>query len=316
MTEPFVRPDVRAYLDMLAQNPRPAMSDALIPQLRSSSTALLRSLDLPMGDLAEVRDLTMPSPAGDIALRLYDARVSRAAGPVVVFYHGGGFIAGSIDTHDGLAATIARVLDLPVVSVEYRLAPEDKWPAAPDDCEAAARWIAANGAAFGREFTHLVLCGDSAGGNLALIAAADLRDAPAAVPVLATIPIYPLTDDSRVYESRRAFGSGNYGLDSKSMDYFGQAYAGEGCHPRHSPLLGDLAGLPPMLLVTAALDPLRDEGRAYAAAAVEAGVPVIYREYAGMIHGFCSYRKAIPSAAADTAAFLALAKAMIDEALG
>jgi acetyl esterase len=232
----------------------------------------------------------------------------------VVFYHGGGFVVGSIDTHAGIAAEIARQLDLPVVSVEYRLAPEHKWPGGPDDAEIAARWIAAHGASFGREFTHLVLCGDSAGGTLTLITATALRDEPAELPLLALIPIYPVTDATREYGSRTTFADG-YGLESANMAYYEEAYRSNHAHWRRSPLLANLAGLPPTLLVTAALDPLRDEGRAYAAAAIEAGVSVIYREYLGTIHGFCSYRKLVPSAQADTLAFLALAKLMIAEAL-
>jgi acetyl esterase len=314
MTEPYVRADVRAFLDMLAANPRPVFNDELMAQIRQMPADAMASLDLPVGDLGEIRDVAMPGPGGEIALRLYDARASRAPGPVVVFYHGGGFVAGSIDTHAGIAAEIARRLDLPVVSVEYRLAPEHKWPAAPDDAEAAARWIAGNAAAFGREFTHLVLGGDSAGGNLTLIVANDLRARPAALPLLAQIAIYPKADSSRDYGSHVAFADG-YGLESANMAYYGEAYAADGHHRRHSPILADLAGLPSTLVVTAALDPLRDEGRAYAAAAALAGVPVIYREYQGTIHGFCSYRKLIPSAQADTLAFLALAKTMIAEEL-
>jgi acetyl esterase len=233
---------------------------------------------------------------------------------VVVFYHGGGFVVGSIDTHAGMAAEIARRLDLPVVSVEYRLAPEHTWPAAPDDAEAAARWIAENGAAFGREFTHLVLCGDSAGGNLTLVTALALRDQPAALPLIAQMPIYPMADASREHESMRTFADG-YGLESANMAYYRQAFRADNMHPRYSPLVADPTGLPPTLLVTAALDPLRDGGRAFAAAAIFLGVPVIYREYQGTIHGFCSYRKLIPSAQADFLSVLNLARAMIEEAL-
>jgi acetyl esterase len=314
MTQPYVRPDVRAFLDMMAANPRPVFNDELIAQIRQMPADAMAGLDLPVGDMGEIRDVVMPGPAGDVALRLYDPRASRAPGPVVVFYHGGGFVVGSIDSHAGMAAEIARQLDLPVVSVEYRLAPEHKWPAAPDDAEAAARWIAENAAAFGRDFTHLVLCGDSAGGNLTLITAAALRDEPAALPLLAQIPIYPVTDLSREYESYAAFGDG-YGLETPNLEYYEAAYRPDHQHRRRSPIRDDLAGLPPTLLVTAGLDPLRDEGRAYAAAAVKAGVPVIYREYRGLIHGFCSYRKLVPSAQTDTLAFLALAKMMIAEAL-
>lgn len=314
MAEPYVRPDVRAFLDLMAAAPRPPFTDELMAMIRQMPADAMAGMDLPVGDLGAIRDVVMPGPAGNIALRLYDPRGERGPGPVVVFYHGGGFVVGSIETHAGIAAEMARQLDLPVISVEYRLAPEHKWPAAPDDAEAAARWIAENGAAFGRSFTHLVLAGDSAGGNLTLVVANDLTARPAALPLLAQIAIYPKADSSRRHPSADAFADG-YGLGSADMAYYDQAYGADGQHVRHSPILADLSGLPPTLVITAALDPLRDEGRAYAAAAALAGVDVTYREYAGTIHGFCSYRKLIPSAQVDTLAWLALAKAIVAEAL-
>lgn len=314
MTEHYVRPDVQAFLDMLASNPRPIFTDELMKVIRQMPSDQMALLDLPVGEMGEVRDLTMPGPGGDIELRLFDPRASRAPGPVVVFYHGGGFVVGSIDTHAGLAASIAKTFDLPVVSVEYRLAPEHKWPAAPDDAEAAVRWIAENGRAFGREFTHLILCGDSAGGNLCIVTAIALRDRPAALPVLMQFPIYPKADTSREYLSHRDFADG-FGLESANMAYYNEAYGADGQSPGHSPILADQRGLPPTFVVTAALDPLRDEGRAYAAKAIEAGVQVTYREVPGSIHGFASYRKVIPSAAADVEEILKIANAMVAEAL-
>ena len=136
MTGPFIRPDVRAFLDMMAANPRPVFNDELMAMIRQMPADAMAGMDLPVGEMGEIRDVVMPGPGGHIPLRLYDPRASREPGPVVVFYHGGGFVVGSIDTHAGVAAEIARQLDLPVVSVEYRLAPEHKWPAAPDDAEA------------------------------------------------------------------------------------------------------------------------------------------------------------------------------------
>ncbi|MET0589510.1 MAG: alpha/beta hydrolase [Novosphingobium sp.] len=315
MTESDVRADVRAFLDTLEAHPRPTFNDELMKMIRQMPSDQMASMDLPVGDLGEVRDLTMPGPGGDIKLRLFDPRASREPGPVVVFYHGGGFVVGSIDTHAGLAASIARALDLPVVSVEYRLAPEHKWPAAPDDAEAAARWIAENGAAFEREFTHLILCGDSAGGNLCIVTALTLRDHPAALPVLMQFPIYPKTDSSREYKSFHDFCDG-YGLEKPNLAYYHEAYQPDGAHYRASPILADQRGLPPTFMVTAAFDPLRDGGRAYAAKAIEAGVQVTYREVPGNIHGFASYRKVIPSAAADMDEILKIARAMVEEALG
>lgn len=316
MSEHFIRPDTKAYLEMMAANPRPAMSEEGIRQIRAIPPEMLAqmlgAMDLPLGELGEVRNLSMPGPGGEIALRLFDVRAQREPGPVVVFYHGGGFVVGSIDSHAAMAAEVSRQLDLPVVSVEYRLAPEHAWPAAPDDAEAAARWIAANGAAFGRSFTGLVLCGDSAGGNLVLVTALALRDAPAAVPLLLQIPIYPLADAPKPRRSYELFSDG-YGLDAVDMEYFDAAYAADITHWRHSPLVADLAGLAPMVLTTAGLDVLRDGGRAFAAKAVEAGVQVVYRECAGTIHGFATFRKAIPSAQTDFEAIMGHARQLLGE---
>lgn len=309
---PYVRPDVAAYLKVMSAMPLPPMTKEVIAQIRKMPPDAMPSRDLPVGEIAVARDFEMPGPGGAIKLRLFDARPQRGPGPVMVFYHGGGYVLGSIDTHAALAAEIARKLDVPVVSVEYRLAPENPWPAAVDDGEAAARWIAANGKTLGREVTGLVLGGDSAGGNLVLIASAALRDKPAAVPVIMQFPIYPATDFSREYPSGKAFANG-YGLDRTATVLFQQHYAADPHSLRNSPLLGNLDGLPPTLLVTASLDPLRDQGRAYAAKLVEAGVPTAYVEGKGLIHGFATYRKDIPSAATETDGFLSLAKAMLDE---
>lgn len=290
------------------------MNDETIAMMRQIPPEMMEQMfammELPVGELGEIRNVTMPGPGGEIELRLFDVRKQRESGPVVIFYHGGGFVAGSIGSHASLAAEISRGLDLPVVSVEYRLAPEHKWPAAPDDAEAAARWIADNGAAFNREFTGLILCGDSAGGNLTVVTAPALRDRPAAIPLLMQIPIYPKADSTCVTRSYELFGD-KYGLDRSDMDYFEAAYAADPQSPRHSGILADLAGLPPTVVVTAGLDVLRDEGRAYAAKAAQAGVKVAYLEYPGTIHGCFTFRKAIPSAQSDLAEVLAVARTML-----
>jgi acetyl esterase len=313
-TEPFVRADVQAYLGMLNANPRPPMNEQTIGFIRKISpeqvAQMMSAAEQPLGSLAVDKTLSMPGPGGEIQLRLFDAKTDRGPGPVLVFYHGGGFVVGSIATHASLAAEMARQLDMPVVSVEYRLAPEAKWPAAPDDAEAAARWVAANGKALGREVAGLVLSGDSAGGTLTLTTALALRDKPAAVPVKLAIPLYPMADATRPYPSMAAFGKG-YGLDTSSMDYFESALAADKDNPRHSALLADLKGFPPTVLATASLDPLRDGGRAFVAKLAAAGVPVSFYEAEGNIHGFATYRKAIPSAQADLRQVLTLAKAML-----
>jgi acetyl esterase len=313
--QPFVRPDTAAYIKGFYSRPMPQLTREMlekIHQMPPSALAAMASQDLPVGEMAVQREFQIPGPAGQLRAKLFDTRADRGPGPVVVFYHGGGYVVGSIETHAGLAAEMARRLDLPVVSIDYRLAPENPWPAAPDDGEAAARWIAANGKSFGREATGLVLTGDSAGGNLTLIATAALRDKPAAVPVIMQIPIYPATDFTRLYPSSDAFANG-YTLDRSGTALMTQHYAADPGSLRTSPLLGDLAGLPPTVLVTASLDPLRDQGRAYAAKLIEAGVPTSYYEGKGLIHGFATYRRVIPSAQVDTLAFLKLARTMLDE---
>jgi len=310
MTNPFVRPDVRRFLDAMEANPRPPFNDDLIAIIRQLPPDAYPSLDLPVGELGEVRPLAMPGPGGELAMRMFDPRAERAPSPLVVFFHGGGFVVGSIDTHAALAAELARQLDLPVVSVDYRLAPEHPWPAAPDDAEAATRWLASHHEACGRSFTGLVLCGDSAGGTLAVITALALRDKPAALPLLLLAALYPKTDSSREFDSGRMFANG-YGLPAQDMAYYDRAYRAQPTHWRASPALADQRGLPQTLIVTAALDPLRDDGRAYAARTVEAGVDTTFLEAKGTIHGFASFRQQIPSAHDDLVSITATMSHML-----
>ena len=282
--EIFVRSDVQAYLDQLKAQPRPAFTKEMIAMIRTLPPEVMAAADLPVGELAVDRELEMPGPAGTMALRLFDPRASRAAGPVVIFYHGGGFCVGSIATHAGLSAEIARQLDLPVISVEYRLAPESPWPAAPNDAEAAARWIA--------------------------ITALALRDAPAKLPVVQQLLFYPGTDVTRDYPSRAAFSAG-YGLDKADMELFNEHYGRDSESWRHSPMRAELSGLAPTVLATASLDPLRDEGRAFAAKLVRSGCDVTFSEMRGTIHGFASYRKGIASSNDDLALILNQSRMML-----
>ncbi len=312
---PYVRPDVAAFLSYLNAMPGPKMYELEAPAARAIYITMKDLVDPPVGELATIVDLAVPTPAGDIPARLFDARAFREPGPVVVFAHGGGFVIGNIDTHASFCAEAARLLDLPVVSVDYRLAPEHRWPAAPDDVEAAARWVAGSPAALGRRVTGLVLMGDSAGGTLSIVTAMALRDAPAAVPVLVQAPIYPATDWDGDYASMRAFSNG-YLLTDKSMAWFRDSYQADLTHSRGSPKAGSVVGLPPAVIVTAGLDPIRDQGRAYAARLIEAGIPVVYREAAGSIHGFITLRRAIPSSVGDVAAYLTAVKAAVVEAEG
>jgi acetyl esterase len=298
MTEPYVRPDVRLFLDYLNSLPGPRSYDAGLEEARLMLLKSRHVADAPVGELALVCDLACPGPSGEIGLRLYDARQARRAGPLFLFFHGGGFVLGDLDTHEPFCAEMARQLDMPVLAVDYRLAPEHPWPAGVEDCIAAAHWAAASPAALGREVTGLVVAGDSAGGNFAIIVSLALRDAPAAVPVLAQWPIYPAADPAKPYPSRADFGDG-YLLTDVGMDWFDDCYRADPADWRYVPLLKSQAGMPPTLVVTASLDPIRDQGRAYAAATAQAGVPTVFREAKGNIHGFISLRKAIPSSESD-----------------
>jgi acetyl esterase len=310
----YVRPDVRQFLDYMNTLAGPPAHEIGHVVARAQMRAARDLADLDVGELAVLRDLEAPGPDGrPIGLRLYDPRADRMPGPVMVYYHGGGFVVGDLDTHEPVCAEIARVLDMPVVSVDYRLAPEHPWPAAPDDAETAARWVAANGHAIGRSATGLVLAGDSAGGMLAIVAALALRDEPAALPVLATWLVYPATDLETRRDSYRHYGVG-YMLTRDALRWFVDSYAPDLGHWRGAPMSLDLSGFPATLVTTASLDPLRDQGRAFAAALIAAGVPTIFREAKGMIHGFLNLRRAIPSAQGDLMGDLAALKPLIVEA--
>ena len=307
---PYVRPDVGQFLAFLNNLPGPRTHQMTPDAARAAFVAMKDIGDPPLGELAVHRDLSIPGPAGAIPARLYDARDAREAGPAIVHFHGGGFVIGNLETHDSFCAHFARALDLPLIAIDYRLAPEAPWPAAPDDCEAAARWVATSPAELGRTVTGLILSGDSAGGALTVVTAMALRDAPAAVPVIAQLPLYPVVDSAPAYQSYADFGDG-YLLTQDSMAWFDSHYAPDMTHWRAAPLNGAHHDMPPTLIVTAGLDPLRDQGRAYAGALARAGVTVAYREAAGTIHGFATLRKVIPSAQGDIDAAFAVLKAMI-----
>jgi acetyl esterase len=314
LSEPFVRPDVRLFLDYLNNLPGPKSHEVGPNEARTMMLASRHVADAPAGELAVIRDLSCPGPDGsEIPLRLYDGRESRGAGPLVLFFHGGGFVLGDLDTHEPFCAEMARRLDLPILAVDYRLAPEHPFPAGPDDCIAAARWAAGSPEALGREVTGLVPCGDSAGGNFAIVVTLALRDEPAAAPVLAQWPIYPAADPAKGYPSYEDFGEG-YLLTHDGMRWFDDCYRPEKADWRYSPMLKSQEGMPPTLVVTASLDPIRDQGRAYAATCAEAGVDVVFREARGNIHGFINLRKAIPSSEGDVQSCFGILKRMIEEA--
>ena len=287
-------PDL-ARLISLVESGTP-MSQQTPEQARGSFRALTVGFRTPehVVPVAAVEDSTAPGAAGDLATRVYRPE-DEGPVPTVVFFHGGGFVIGDLDTHDNLARTICRGAGAVVVSVDYGLAPEHPFPAGLEDCIAATRFVQDHLDAFGGN-GRLAVAGDSAGGNLSAVVAQS-------VPGLAAqFLIYPTTDGPGDHPSREENRTG-YFLDLPTMAWFSENYApgGDYTDPRLSPLRApSLAGLPPAVVVTAEFDPLRDEGEAYAAALSEAGVPVVSRRYDGMIHGFTDMGMFAPAAQGAT----------------
>jgi acetyl esterase len=246
---------------------------------------------VPKRPVGSVRDVSIDGPGGALILRIYQPAGEKVLRPLVVYFHGGGWFLGDLDGEDGACRDFCADLDCVVVSVDYRLAPEHRFPAAPDDCMAATRWAAAHAGELGADATRLALVGVSAGATLAITTA--LRCAAEGGPALHAIaPICPVTDlrAPSIHASRREFGIRKYGLTQRDVTYFTGLYLrdpDDALHPWVSPLLApDLGSLPPCLLVTAQCDLLRDEGAALADAIAAAGAKVDYRCFAGLPHAF------------------------------
>jgi acetyl esterase len=237
--------------------------------------------------IEHVENRTIPGPAGEIPVRIYRP-AARGPLPVLVFFHGGGFVLCNLDTHDGTCRSLANQASCVVVSVDYRLAPEHRYPAAPEDCYAALLWVAQHGAEIGADPARVAIGGDSAGGNLTAVVAQMARDRRG--PKLRfQLLVYPVTDyrfDTPSYQQNAE----GYFLTQSMMRWFWRQYlkdAADGAEPYASPLRAkDLSGLPPGICITAEYDPLRDEGEAYAARLREAGVACPTRRYDGQFHGF------------------------------
>jgi acetyl esterase len=310
---PYVRPDVKAFLDFSASIQAPTMAQLGPEGARESYLQMGVLAEADPRELAVIKDVSCPGPAGDIPLRFYDARETREPGPAVMFFHGGGFVIGDLDTHHALCTEIAAELDLPVIAVHYRLAPEHPFPAAPDDCEAASRWVATSPEALGRQVTGLIPMGDSAGGNLSIVVTQALAASPTAAPVVLQVPIYPLSDDKPDHASFHQFADG-FVLTAETMNWFSEAYQAEPGHPRAYPIYGNHADTPPTVLVTASLDPIRDSGRVYGAELILAGAEVMFLEMKGTTHAFAQLRKAFPSAHGDMSRIFAAVRLLLDRA--
>ena len=284
-------PQVRTYLEQMATLNAPplhTLEPAVVRQMISMQTEAARSAGEPE-KVARVEDRMIPGPQADLPVRIYTPQ-GTGPFPVLVFFHGGGWVICNLDTHDALCRGLTNQAGCVVVSVDYQLAPEHKFPAAPHDCYAATQWVAAHGAALNIDATRIAVGGDSAGGNLAAVVAQMARDqgGPA---LLFQLLIYPATNFIAKTPSHEENGSG-YMLNRQDMSWFTNHYLNtedDRTNPLASPALAsNLSGLPPALIITAEYDPLRDEGEAYGQQLAEAGVPVTVSRYDGMIHGFMS----------------------------
>jgi acetyl esterase len=260
--------------------------------------------------VGEVINRTVPGPAGQIPVRIYRPAVAvDQAVPTAVFFHGGGFVLCDLDSHDGICRALCNATPAVIVGVDYRRAPESRYPAAVDDCYAVTLWAAAHVGELGGDPASLAVVGDSAGGNLAAAVALMARDRGA--PRLAKqVLVYPMLDWNGDSKSHQEIGDDYYLRHEEVMYYWGQYLAdpAQGREPYASPSFAtDFAGLAPALVATAEFDPLRDEGEAYADALSAAGVPTIKHRYDGMFHSFFTFMGVLPAASAlrdEIAAFL------------
>ena len=284
-----IDPSAAALIEVLEEHfPRIERGVTSATEARAVAKQFRRPMDV--DPVARVEDRSVPGPAGDIRVRVYRPAVDSTARPGVVYFHGGGFVICDLDSHDGACRRLANEIDAVVVSVDYRLAPEHRWPAAAEDAFAATQWVAAHAAELGIDTRRLAVAGDSAGGNLSAVVAQMARDrgGPALAFQLMVYPVIDLSATRSEYASQTENARG-YFLTLEQMEWYRDQYLGDadGEAPYASPIKAEsLAGLPPACVVTAEMDPLRDEGEAYGRALHAAGVPVELHRAAGMFHGF------------------------------
>jgi len=296
----MLHPQTRALLDLIEQKGLPPTHTLCVGDARVVYRERRRLTQPLPPEVGYVHDLRASGPNGPVPLRLY--RPLGAHGdsvlPVLVYYHGGGWVMGDLDTHDTLCRELANLSGCAVVAVDYRLGPEHRFPAAVTDCIAAARWVRDHAGEFKLDRSRLAVGGDSAGGNLAAVVSIDARNRND-LPIAFQLLIYPATDMHCTAPSHVENGHG-YLLTRETINYFvGHYIADRAQHDdwRASPLLcPDLSNLPPALVLTAGFDPLCDEGAAYAKRLTDAGNPTAYVVFARQIHGFVTMGKVIDEA--------------------
>jgi acetyl esterase len=305
-------PGFRALLDATNAVEMPPLSTLPPAMIREGYRAQRVGVDTGAPTDLDVRDLEVAGAAGPLKARLYTPKGAPATGPGLVYFHGGGFVIGDLDSHDSFLRRLAAASGVRVLSVDYRLAPEHPFPAAHDDALASLRWAFDHAAEIGFDPARIAVGGCSAGGNLSASVALDMRGDPARKLAFQLL-LYPATAMIQDTASRRDLATGHL-LTTEVMEWFGNHLAAAG-HPqqaRAEPVNADLKGVAPALVVTAGFDPLKDEGKAYAAALNAAGVKAEHVEYGAFVHDFYTlspFCAAVPAAIEETGAKLKAALA-------
>ncbi|MBV8798836.1 MAG: alpha/beta hydrolase [Alphaproteobacteria bacterium] len=307
----------KAFLDQLMAQPVPKLWQLEAAAARGTMAALMEAVGPKDVTIGQIANFSVPVAGGDIPARSYSPIASGSEPQAtLVFFHGGGFVIGSIDTHDGLCRLLANGSKCRVISVAYRLAPEHRFPTAVDDAFAAVNWIETNAAQLGVDANRLAVGGDSAGAALAAVISQMARDTGG--PALGfQMLLFPVTHIDAQTASRREFAE-DYLLDANTLDWFFSQYFAvdaDRASPKASPLLAEnFKQLPPAYIMIAGFDPLHDEGLAYAEQLRGAGVPVTLRDYPDMVHDFIYLQSVLPQAAeALAAAAKALGEALTAE---
>jgi acetyl esterase len=286
-------PQVKVLLDQMAAANQPAFHSQSPADARKAMDAMLNVLG-PGPDVHKVEDRKIPGPAGDIPVRIYSPP-GKPIG-ILVYFHGGGWVVGDIASHDYVCRALTNAAGCVVVSVDYRLAPEHKFPAGPEDCYAATEWVSKNAASLGSDADHIAVGGDSAGGNLAAVISLMARDRKGP-RIRHQMLIYPVTDAAMDTPSYKEFTADGFVLSKLEMEWFWGYYLAnkrDGENPYASPSrASNLSNLPPAHIITASHDPLRDEGEAYAELLKKAGNRVKVKRYQGVVHGFFSLQAAL-----------------------